>query len=1027
MKNPSNKLAFVTFLLIFIIFGCDPSEGTGESETSTFIPEPEPYNTSGDELYSIYRKGLITRHMTKNGRIYERVGLKSIDSITDEKWRKADNKIFVTYPNGEEYPISKGNIRYSYEKVTGETNPVPHLWVPMTGPLKEPGYGNKIIETLAGDGDNPCYYGGMALAMFSLEAKHNVSNHSIHYARKIVQFFLNSEMNGGNGYMLRHARPFNSGRNINGAPILQGASAEELLGTMLGLMYYLKVEKESHPLYKKARELQKRILNKVSKGNFQTDKYEHPFMNSNGDPSYRLKHFELPLYASTGIHNTGNIGEVKNYYMSILTLGSGDTRPHGRDFHDYVMFLTSMILVLEGDIPDKEKEWYAKVFMRDVIKASNVAGPDINNLKSHAYMAVVGQLVNKYLNNSRNSWRTSSTLQDIWGNDFDKWREIRENVSIISEASSTSGILKWQHNLPFLNPCKSIDNCEENSFWKNHNKEKKIGDWFTWIRSSPYYYNNDLYNFHKGVPGWLSTEFSWVEEVPPFENINEFEDSRNKRFSTYDFINNHLISNNHKDNQIEGAGLGLTFLRMILTEINPDRYPAPILQEGYDEWFPWLPYEGYEPMSPFSFRYKYKNWSKENGNYKIQGDNDDVLSVAKLKGDHVNSSNFVVAYAGKDEKLKLTTGLILNEDNQDNLEPLFLNSNSTIGKKIDKVIIKAASEGFVVTAERAEKDNTFGRDDHWLRVTLWHTNSSSTRAGYLERKDRWASSSKHHDSCQELDLCILNGNLIVVGYKTRHNRNKIRVFKIDFNNSKIIDLGVNIQASGDTEVIDRVKITTAYNNIVLCSSQLNSNLFSITSKRWNGSSLENAGTTSRIKGKLLDMTVTKRSVFSREERRMVDTYYLVGVVKFNDFLKLHSWEIQESGYPVYRGDFDTKYGESYLVSRESDFERASIAPNNSQYLPGFIIAGKGVGMEVRSEDGDWNKTAKGLKVIYGYIMEDGRPTITDSQPFGSGSNNSIQMVDITAGGLINNDDWGFLTAHKTKDEHLMLVYWIDGE
>ena len=1023
-KAMRNKFIFYFLLCVIVLFvvACRHWPEPEPGEPAYTPPAPDPFNTSGDALYSIYRKGLITRHIARNGRLMETIGLKSIDNVSPESWKKRGNSIFVTYPDGSEQRINMNNARYSVENIPGGTGSKPHLWVPLLAPVKKPGYSQEIYHVISEDGDNPLYYGGMALATLSLEKIHGVSKNSIHYARRLVEFFLKSEMNGRNGYMIRKARPFNSGRNRNGERIIQGASAEELLGTMLGLMYYLKAEDPKYPLYHQAAALRDRILSKISRGTID-DHYEHPFMLSNNDPHYRVKHFEFPMYASKGVYHPGTLDIMEQLYISTLTLGSGTTRPESggtidSNFFDHAMFLTSMILVLDGNLREDKKEWFAEVFMRDVIKASKTAGPDISALQNNAYMAVVAQLVNKYLNDSRDSWRISTKLSDIWGgygsNDWKKWINMRnDEVDIIFKPNSGNALLRWQHNLPLIN-ISDGDTSSTSRIWKNHNPQKNIGDWFTWVRRNPHY-RNSTWVWKKGMPGWLSFAASAWAEAGPSLNESEYQNSTAKKYNAEGYHEKELEAKGHRDNQVEGAGLGLLFLRMLLTQINPERYPAPMLTE--DKWYQTLPFNGVEPMSPMSFEYAYSFSSKYGNNqFEIKGDVEDALRIVKQGGDSSGTEKrFLVTYANKDEKLVLARGHITEEYHAPSgtitPEGIYIDASRT-WKRFDKVAIAGTeNRQYYVVAERAEQNTNLPNKDHWLRISLWDSK--------LSELDRWVNPSRHNKAVRQLDMNIMGDKYIVVMFRSVRNKNRIRMFKIDFTNKKIKDINVATFANGDEISNGRVRITTAYKNIIITSAQ-KGNRFGLYSKRWTGSYLENRGVSSLTTGTLLDITTVRKLDYSEADN--VSKYYAVAAINKNGYLTVMSWEINPDGRLKYRGEFNSRDGENYLVGREANYNRASISSSYYRFKPGFVIAGKGVALEIRDKKGVWRKTKRGLKVVHGMIMDDGRPSIVSSQPLGSGDESAMRMLDVS-GNVTDGRIGGFLTAHKTKDDHLVLSFW----
>lgn len=118
-------------------------------------------------------------------------------------------------------------------------------------------------QVIAGGGDNPLYEGGLALATFSLEHIHEVSPHSLEYAKKLFEFIELSEelkydvledleLLQGSGYLRRT-------RNHWADANSWGASTEELIGVLLGLKYFIKAVPSSSEYYARARSLVSRI------------------------------------------------------------------------------------------------------------------------------------------------------------------------------------------------------------------------------------------------------------------------------------------------------------------------------------------------------------------------------------------------------------------------------------------------------------------------------------------------------------------------------------------------------------------------------------------------------------------------------------------------------------------------------------------------------------------------------------------------------------------------------------------------
>ena len=1004
------------------------------------LPEPDKLDPGQDKLYAIYRKGLITRHITKNGRLLPAIALECKKDFDPADY---DNSGFITVKHSDNFEskIPVSNVRYSEERIPGSNAHKAYMWVPIIAPIKNPGLSNDGFYVVSGSNDNPFYYGGgLALATFALEHIYNVNPYSIEYARRLVLYMLDSEMWEGNGYILRRPGFFNSNRNIGGEPITQGASAEELMGIMLGLMYYLKAEDANHPLKAAAERLRDDILRAVSSGWIGKD-YEHPFMNSAHKPSYWVKHFEYPLYAPK------EEGSREFWYVNIMTKAFGDTRAGGNwytpgfvenwfDFQDYMMYLTSMILVLEGNIPESKKEWFAEVYMRDVIKASKTAGPDIEDLEDNLYMAVVAKLANKWLkdNEERDSQFIGDELQSIWGEDWDVYeRMIRPlHLPVLTPLGKN-----WQHNLPFQT------NSLSPASWKDHNPEKGIGRWFVWRYSSKSYYwktaaDSDR-RWRENFPGWSVFSDSWADFG---ESVNELEykQSLDKTYRNAGYIEKELMEGRGSDdNQVEGAGLGLLFLRMLLTHINPQAYPPPYLPNE-PRYFV-LPYVGAEPLFP-QFLYHTCRFSSKHSchPFKIEGDQDKSLRIIKLDNDAAPFENeFVVCYANDDEKLMLKHGLIKGGGDPAIPHGVYLDQKGRKWRRFDKVSLEQMQnddgETILVVVERAEGDRVFVpfsgcflRRKHWLRVSIWKVPPFQVgQDPNLIFLDKWVSDTKHCDSALEVDVTILDRNIIAVLFKTRHDKSRLRLFRVDFSVNKIIPLE-NILVGGNDPWKVLVSISTAYDNIVvfpLTEAEGRWKVFYLVSMKWNGASLEQVSKVrvpdlADIEGggyggmnRLFDIATIKKG----------SKWFVVAVARKHSKLVIYSWEIKIDGTLVFISEFSTNSAEDYLIGPEtSEFGSASIASTTWDDKPGFVIVGKGVGRAVKNKYGNRTWTDEGLKIIFGYLLEDGRATIESSNLYGSGASSAMKMLDVS--GLISDGKrTGVVSVNKTKNYGGFLGLW----
>jgi len=928
---------------------------------------------------------------------------------------------------------------------------------------------------------------GYALATFSLEHKYEVSDYSIQYARRLVRFLLASEMWEGSGYMLRSSGFFNSERNRIGESIIQGASSEELLGTMLGLMYYLKAEDPNYPLFTAAKSLRDRILRTVSRGRM-WNKYGHPFFISNEDPSYYVKHFEFPMYA-TREYRPGTLDFLEQLYVSFMTGLAGRTNTIAETlvfweddtipFWTYIMYLTSTILVLDGNIPGNKKEWHAKVFLRDFVKASMTHGPDIDDLEGNAFRAVVAKLAQKYLeDNQRDSEFEGETYRSIFGDlrgpasdelsGALKFAADPRTFWNIQEARS-----RWQHNSPLgiLHPNKYIEVNEEGiikryyvgQYHSPFGDDLGIGATFVWGSRKPYKTRITYWNFLEGFPGWNVRNWyarfrGWEDNKRRvFIDISRIEDNMNrykqetvKRYSPSGYIEKELMGEEekggreHRDLQVEFPGLGLLFLRMLLTHINPTVYPKPILTE--DKPYSVLPFEGAEPLHPqvlhSTYRYSTKKddacGPEEIHGFSIWEDQHQALRIVKLGGDADTPSDFVVAYATEDEKLKLKHGFISDGSNYavGGEQGIYIDSKGTTWKRFDKAVLNRtennSGDNILILAERAEGDRVknpfsscFLRRKHWLRLSTWRV--PPFQEGQDPNPillDKWVSDNKDCNAVKQVDMTLIGKEHVAVIFRTKRDKDKIRIFKIDLNSSTINP--VSTHDAGDKPFNKNLKITSVNKDIVIYSRHYSYG-WKLISKIWNGTSFEFADESTAHISNLLDITTVERD----------GAYYIVAVAMKEGYLILYSWKISTVAGVYGRfhptGEFHTKNGEEYLVGREADWKGASI----SSFYPmskkgGFVIAGKGIGRMVQNDHGDWKKTPKGLKIVYGHIMDDGRPTVVASNLTGSGESSAMRMLDVT-GQVTNGSNNGVITAHNTKKyggilglfckRYLGLTYW----
>jgi len=1048
----------------------------------TSLPNIEAGPIDGDLLYSVYRKGLITRHIAKNGRVFPEVALESVDEFDADNY-DLSGYINMSRSDGSSYKVPVGNIRYSYEDIADIDRSKTELWVPVLSPIKNPGISNGGRYVVASKDDNPIYYGGgLALAVFSLEAKNAVSKYSIEYARRIVLYFLHSELWQGSGYIIRTMGFFNSGRNINGEPLVQGASPEELLGLMLGLLFYLDAEDNAHPLYKEAKRLRDDVLARVSKGHL-WNSYKHPFMISAHNSSYWVKHHEFSLYALKEYRSGSMLfNQIEQLYVSLLTLSVGRSRTLGPTvfaalvgaaigsifgpigvivagatlgilvkqyvsvgkFENYMMYLTSMILVLEGNIPPEKKKWFARVFIQHYIKAAITVDEDRDMLKGNLFMACLAKLANKYI--SGDSESESEEFEGLWGDDYGSYRELvsplEVNGSIKTSMPKPAGA-SWQYNLPF----KAITG-ETYGGWIDRNLGKRIGGHFIWrYGNTSYYWHSDRSRWLNSFPGYQgSTDYDWISQRATV-NEEEFKNSEIKRYTSVGYYQKDIVEiRQHKDNQNEGAGLDLLFMRMFLTHINKDAYPAPKLTQEYDKQFPVLPYAGAEPLDPIIFykTYEYSTKDESCGTEKIHGDKVKAMRIMALGEERNAVSDYIIAYANKDEKMVLKHGFVSGGQNPDIPEGLYLDTKGTTWNRFDKACLgwtkDNSNENILILVERAEGDRTIElstsifRRKHWLRVSIWKVPPFGVgRDPNPTILDLWESSAEHVDAVKDIDLAVINHDNFAVFLRTRRDKDRLYIFKIDFANNQL-----HQQYSGVVNNVtysDNLGITTAYKDILIYTYQQEGG-WHLASYKWDGNSLEDKyqyqyQSDGHRTQKLIGITTV------RDAKEVNDEYpdgkqYVISVIsqyqRGNNaspaqdvplpwYITVYSHLVRSDGTLEYKGSINTtgKYeGEKLLTPREGDWEYGSVKSfyANSR-IPGFAICGKGVGREMRDRNGDWVRTPKALKIVYGYLLPDGRPTLEASNLAGSGKNSAMKMLDVTST-MSDGIGRGVVTVNKTK-------------
>ncbi|MFX1563920.1 MAG: hypothetical protein ACFFDP_11515, partial [Promethearchaeota archaeon] len=69
---------------------------------------------------------------------------------------------------------------------------------------------------------------------------------------------------------------------------------------------------------------------------------------------------------------------------------------------------------------------------------------------------------------------------------------------------------------------------------------------------------------------------------------------------------------------------------------------------------------------------------------------------------------------------------------------------------------------------------------------------------------------------------------------------------------------------------------------------------------------------------------------------------------------------------------------------------------------------------------------KGLAILYGAVMEDGKPTLMDWTCLGAGNEDTVKMVDVCGEVSYEGQYQGIVTATKDRKDGLYLVYWCSG-
>jgi len=1065
-------------------------DGATEDTFEIPIPDPEDVYTA-DKLYEIYRKGLITRHICSNGLLTEQIALEDIFSFEydadnnkyiglSDFWNLDNTSTLRMNPHsigtvilqrsvGPNIRIPIENCRFSVE-VDEAGNKNAMLYAPVIGPRKEPGLGNRFYHVVSCGGDNPLYLSGFALATFSLEHIHGVSEHSLQYARILIKYMLDSEYPFKSGYIIRRGSFFNGGSNLMGVPSPKGASVEELLGTMLGIMYYLRAEDPNYYLYEEAQNLRNRIFNVLESN---VGKYAHPSVPHIGKLRYGVGYSEFPLFASANQRRNGPV------YRTALANATGTERLiwevfDSVEYWQYAMMLTSAVLVLEG-LDDTsieniihDKEWWAKFFMTELIKEPYTEIPDIESLSDNAYMGVLFRLINKHINNNlstpQNPNYESEYLISIWGDNWETpalsqsdsenqlritGKEVKDSVKIITEACSKRDVSSlhndlpcWQHNLPFFRrmPPGTSDNLSA-----NFNVNNKIGWEFIWLYPNKKLVSGSRENFNRSgdwwwpFPGWYPHEELEPERTGEWDHVKmtekEYCESNLKWYEKSHFVIHEIKDNRgHETCQIEGAGLGLLFLRMLLTDIDPDTFRPPVLEN--DKYYPVLPFSGGQPPAPRQVKTR-ANFYKHSNKYRIRVNMQDAVKILVPKRNESQVNELVMVFIGEDKKLKLQKMQVQRQhilntvDENTSISPIL---DKTFHKTdlFDAKIVESSDEVYIIVTDLKKRGGAFSKK--WdLNVSLWDFKT-------LKSLDTWTYEKFIVEGNGYVSIDMYDDNKIVMGLRKGEGEIGLQMLEVNYStgmvwpyeNSRSLDINCDGKFFLTVDSKDTIIILIPRNNG-----------FEILSGFWSTytdsfSSFTNHG---QYNGELLDITTTYRMYDGKKESFLVAASALHDDSALERKLCIKSWEVINSSEIKELGSFkqelrskDKYINNDLLLGYLTGFERASIQGFNwydESHKACYAMVAYADGYYLYdTKKQKYKRGEKGLKVILGSIMENGQPTVTDAQVYGSSKESitNFENINISTPVLLSGIPGssfrtGILTAHNSEDNCINLAYW----
>lgn len=218
-----------------------------------------------DKHYENYRRGIIERHLCQNGRFLQ-------DVLLDKETKE------VVYVD-----------EHGQKKVVG-------------------------------GGDNPFLYGGLMMAVFSIEHMRGVSKHSLRYATKLLEYFVNNDI-------MDFKRKKNWWREY------KSLSKDELSGLILGLYFYIIATLGSYNDFGKEYRLARTLLNRIAiyldQNNFKPAGswlFRHPFSQMfkrfSGEPYNFTKWYDKYIFRWTMralplVYTLASIFKIKRNFYNI--------------------------------------------------------------------------------------------------------------------------------------------------------------------------------------------------------------------------------------------------------------------------------------------------------------------------------------------------------------------------------------------------------------------------------------------------------------------------------------------------------------------------------------------------------------------------------------------------------------------------------------------------------------------------------------------------------------------------------------